>query len=242
MLAVLSPAPLSAETANETAAKFGVRQSVEDISLSPSGKKIAFIAPDGPDNDMLYVVDVAGGKPRPVLSASEERSDLLGCDWATDERLVCQLRVLNEDAFQVVVGITRMISVGVDGGNVLVLTADGGFQELGAALNGGEVLALESEKDANRILMTRVWRPNFSTGTRLSSKRVGYGVEAVDVSTGARSIVQEPDDSVLDYLADEKGRVRMMVMQPTAGTGYFKPTRIFPISRSIPASGRNSRA
>ena len=86
-------APASALTANaeDLAARFGARTTLLDISLSPSGNKVAYISSDNASTEILYVVDLAGtAEPVPVTRSSDANSDLDNCSWASDDWLVCE--------------------------------------------------------------------------------------------------------------------------------------------------------
>lgn len=50
---------------------FGARESILDIALSPSGRKVAFIGPGPAQATVLYTADAAGGaSPRQALGAN----------------------------------------------------------------------------------------------------------------------------------------------------------------------------
>ena len=94
-----TPAFVAAETLEETAARFGIRQTVLQISLSPSGQKIAFIEPGPQGSEILNVIDLADkGTIEPILTNSEQRADLSQCNWATEERLVCIIDSVSESS------------------------------------------------------------------------------------------------------------------------------------------------
>ena len=66
--------PVEPESGEEAARLFGARQSVEYLSLSPSGTKIAYIAPHRDSGEILYVVDLEGDPmPRAIASNSEPK-------------------------------------------------------------------------------------------------------------------------------------------------------------------------
>ncbi len=76
----------------QTATDFGMRSSVLDISLSPSGTKIAWIAPGPNHTEVLNIFDLNGdGSIQTIASNSEITLDMSRCEWATDERLLCEM-------------------------------------------------------------------------------------------------------------------------------------------------------
>ncbi|MDT8279270.1 MAG: S9 family peptidase, partial [Erythrobacter sp.] len=86
----LAPATAQGSDVDAVAALFGARETVLDISLSPSGTKIAFVAA-GPEHiELLNVIDLEGdAQVRQIVVNSEKIGDLEQCEWASDTRLVC---------------------------------------------------------------------------------------------------------------------------------------------------------
>src|SRR4051812_45789115 len=70
---------------------FGTRESVQQISLSPDAKKIAYIAPVGGRGSGLYVADLPGGMPKAIAGLNGDPERFLRCDWVADERLACKV-------------------------------------------------------------------------------------------------------------------------------------------------------
>src|SRR5437899_1854201 len=120
---VLSPAVAAqppaaqdqAHAAADPAAVFGAREDVQQISLSPNGTKVAFIAPGPGPATILYVADVAGGRaPTAALSANGKPDRLSRCFWVSDTRLVCDLYMVFSSAGEIV-NATRTVAVDADG-------------------------------------------------------------------------------------------------------------------------------
>ena len=175
------PAPVAAETLEETAARFGIRQTVQQISLSPSGQKIAFIEPGPQGSEILNVIDLAGdGTIEPILTNSEQRADLTRCDWATDQRLVCMIDSVSEGS-GVLIGFSRVFAVGPDGSEPVLLTPPNNMRALGYRQDGGSVLALDVPGEDDTVLMTKEFVPERTIGTRLANEASGLGVEEVNV-------------------------------------------------------------
>ncbi|MEO9131893.1 MAG: S9 family peptidase, partial [Sphingomonas sp.] len=74
---------------DDAAAKFGAREDIQQISLSPDGKTLAFIEPKAARGASVFVVSVDGGAPQPILSSSGDPDRLSYCRWSTNTRLVC---------------------------------------------------------------------------------------------------------------------------------------------------------
>src|SRR5580692_4977535 len=84
----------SAEPAFDAAKAFGSRPSVEDLSLSPDGMSVAYVAPAAGQGSMLFIQSLVKGAARaskPILGATGKPERLGGCDWVSNQRLVCVL-------------------------------------------------------------------------------------------------------------------------------------------------------
>lgn len=147
--------PAFADDTKSDADLFGARLSVLDISLSPDGTKVALIAPGGKSEEVVYVIDIqAGGQPKAVLRNSDPLGELLWCKWATNSRIVCQLRLVERSQAQLL-GFSRLIAVDDDGANAGILMQRTGSNTIGFAQDGGSVIAWGVEGEDDTILMTR---------------------------------------------------------------------------------------
>lgn len=227
-LAVGVSAAASAETLEEVAASFGIRQTVLDISLSPSGDKIAYIGAGPGHSEILNVVDLtAPTEPKPILHISEPESDLGNCDWATDTRLVCSVYSTGKLAGGALIGMSRVFAVDENGENAIMLTPRQSFRALGFRQDGGSVVSLDAPGTDDRILMTKEFVPERTIGTRLANEEAGLGVEEVDVTDGKRKLVERPDKDAIAYVADQNGQIRMKIRHPSDGRGILGERQLF---------------
>ena len=207
--ASLIAGPASAETVDDSAARFGVRASVLDISLSPSGNKIAYISAGPEHTEILNVVDLAAGTGvQPIITNSEKLGDLDDCEWAAETRLVCQMYVMGKRGDGTLVPFTRLIALDDDGGNVEQLTERQSSRATQFTQFGGGVLALDVAGSDGSILVSRQWVKDVTTGTRLANSKEGLGVDLIDIESGRRKVVEQPDMQTAYYLADETGAIR----------------------------------
>ena len=65
------------------------RESVEDISLSPDGRRIAYLAPQQGQGSALYTVDLASGQSTLTTGVDGRIQRLNSCTWSASDRLVC---------------------------------------------------------------------------------------------------------------------------------------------------------
>ena len=91
-----SPAPNTATAAPaapavDPATLFGVRESVQQIDISPDGRQLVYLQPGPGRTTLVYLYDLAGnGEPRLVSRSSGNPERFRWCLLATAERLVCE--------------------------------------------------------------------------------------------------------------------------------------------------------
>lgn len=207
-------------TVDEAAIRFGARADVLDVSLSPSGNKVAYVAA-GPSNiEVLYVIDLTGDpKPRPIAANREPIADLDWCEWATESRLVCQVSGMAYGTGGVLLPYDRLFAINDDGSETTELSKRQSANAVQALQFGGDVVALDVGGEQGQILMSRQYVPEANAGTRVNSDKRGFGVDLVDVSTAKRRVREGADEQAVRFVADESGRVRVKVRALRAANG-----------------------
>ncbi len=214
--------PVRAAGEFNAADAFGAREDVEDVSISPDGKRVAFIRPDGTRGRALSVFDLDGTKMLPILRSTGDLDQLRYCRWAGATRLVC-LITLRSNGARDAIGYNRFVAIDADGANLKRLSAATSADALGFDQYGGAVidwLADDTPAAAGSVLMTRTVIPEYSTGTHLAEQREGLAVERVDTATLKRTIIEQPRPGAREYITDGHGMVRVMGVRATASTGY----------------------
>lgn len=214
------------QAADDAAVRFGARDNVLDVGISPDGNSLVVLQPNGARGTVASVIRLDGnGAPvmKPILYASGEPEQLTYCRWATSVRLVCGLYMIDTVYGQKRAG-TRMLAINSDGSEQKPLTALGNDRSLGVALTGGNVIDWLGDKEDGSVLMTRWFIPEATTGHLTSSDREGYGVERVNTSTLARRIVEAPNRLSVGYITDGRGNVRVMGIAPRNSVGQLKST------------------
>ncbi|MBU7580707.1 MAG: S9 family peptidase [Porphyrobacter sp.] len=207
------------EVTDQDAINFGARPDVIDISLSPSGDKIAYVAAGPEHTEIVKVIDfAAGASVKIVLGNAERIGDIDWCQWASDTRLLCQVSGMASGQGGQLIPFDRLIAVDADGGNVKLVSTRDSARALGFNQFGGDVLALDVADEPGAILMTRNFVPEQTIGTRLGNEKQGLGTELVDTATARRRAREAPDPATRSYIADEQGRVRIK-MQAETGPG-----------------------
>jgi len=214
-------AQAAAGAPSEAAVHFGAREYVQQISLSPDGRTVAFIEPADARGSALFVVSVDGGTPKPIAHSDGEPDRLRFCRWSTNTRLVCGLYGIAPSA-QGLLGFTRLFAIDSDGKNLKMLSASESTRALGVALGGGEVIDWLGDEAGGSVLMARTYVPENTTGTHLASDREGYGVDRVDTVSLKRTMIEGPRPDAEEYISDGHGVVRIMGQQPSDSSGYEK--------------------
>lgn len=217
---------VSAGTVEEDATAFGARQSIFHASLSPSGKKLAYVGTVGAGGEALYTVDLeAGTPPKRALAALDAESDLAYCNWITEVRLVCQTVIRQKDtSIGRYVTATRLIAVNADGSEPNVISNRGGTRSGGNWFYGGSIVSLNSSEDDTAILVTRGFEKGFSLNSRLANDKEGLGVLEHDAVSGKEKLVETPDKDAIEYIADDTGTVRVKGTLNSSPSGYAQDT------------------
>src|SRR5688500_2307798 len=118
-LLTCASAAASAQSQLDPAIAFGARPSVEDISLSPDGTKIAYVAPRAGQGGSVFVATLGGGEPHAAASLDGEPERFGGCDWVSNNRLVCRVFAMMQGTE--LTPVSRMVAFDADGKNVKVL-------------------------------------------------------------------------------------------------------------------------
>ncbi|MGK6319217.1 alpha/beta hydrolase family protein [Sphingomonas sp. DT-204] len=213
--------PIVARAADDAAVRFGARDNVLDVSISPDGKSLVILQPNGARGTMASVVRLDGNGPpamKGILYASGSPERLTFCRWSTNDRLICGLYLIDAVYGKKRAG-TRLLSVNSDGSEQKALTARGNDRSLGIALGGGEVIDWQGDNEDGSVLMSRWYIPETTTGHIISSEREGYGVERVNTRTLARRIVETPNKLAVEYITDGHANVRMMGLAPRNTVG-----------------------
>ncbi|HYG47438.1 MAG TPA: S9 family peptidase [Allosphingosinicella sp.] len=203
-------------------AAFGAREGVLDIALSPSGGKVAFIAPGPGRSTLLYTVPVGSdSEPRLALSADGKPERLSSCGWVSEQRLICTVYMVVDTVVPgQPTGATRLVGVDADGGNVKLLSRRVRADDLYVSLGGGEVIDWQPGTEG-AVLMGREYVPEGRSGTNIQDSREGYGVDRIDTSSLASKTVEPPRKGAVEYISDGRGNIRIMAVADVAGaTGY----------------------
>ena len=122
MLVLTGALLLQANKPADPAALFGLRESVEQISMSPDGTKLAYITPRDGQGSALYTVTLDGSEPKLVTVADGDPQRLSHCRWISDRRLVCTIFAMVR-ADRRNLPVSRLVAVNADGSGFQLLCA-----------------------------------------------------------------------------------------------------------------------
>ena len=210
VLLTAAPAMAASDQALDAAAAFGARPSVSGMRLSPDGKTVVYLAPIGPRGTGAYTLSIApGARAKIAVTADGNPYRLTGCDWVSNERVVCEIYGITSSEFGYL-SFTRMLAVDADGTNPRVLSHRQSVYARGIALRGGGIVDWMSDRDGV-VLMSRERLADDRLSTRLGSTEQGTGVELVDTRTLGATTVEPPNPLAEWYVSDNHGAVRIMV-------------------------------
>ncbi|MBX3562256.1 MAG: S9 family peptidase [Sphingomonas sp.] len=219
----------------DPAAAFGARESIESIALSPSGRRLAYVAPAQGQASRLYTVDLDTGESRVTTSADGVRQRLGGCGWVSEERLLCTVFALTDTPGEIV-AVSRLVALNRDGGNIRVLGQTDSLYQRYASLWGGNIVDWLPGQDG-AVLMGQNFVPERRAGTNLERRGEGYGVVRVDTSNLQSRTVEQGRLNAVRYVTDGQGTIRIMGMRPPRGETGMTGDRISYFYR---AAGSNS--
>ncbi|OYU14367.1 MAG: S9 family peptidase [Alphaproteobacteria bacterium PA4] len=209
----------AALAADDAATRFGARQRIDQASLSPDGKTVAYVVPKGGRGSAVYTLSLAeGAKPVQAMQASGDPDRIGSCRWVSNARLVCQAYGVVGDLE--VLPFSRWIAVDANGGNMRSLGQKANAYTRGMMLSDGDVIDLLPQANGS-VLFARTYLPDDHTGSRVGSAKEGLGVDRIDTATLVASVVERPRLNTLSYLSDGIGHVRIMEQaEKVSSTGY----------------------
>lgn len=210
LAAIAQPvAAQDALSAAQAAKAFGARESILDASLSPDGNKVAIVVPGPGQSAVVQVLDLVKKTNTPVNSADGNPMTLRSCNWVSNTRLLCQLFGVSDINYQTLLGYSRLLAMNADGSNPMPLATQN-RRDAYAQQSDGYVLDW-GDGSSNKVLIARRYVPGKGHGLSGGTQQLeGLGVDIVDTETGKTEHVESPDTAAGLYLADGRGKVRIM--------------------------------
>jgi dipeptidyl aminopeptidase/acylaminoacyl peptidase len=223
LLADQAPAgPVRAAEA-DSARLFGAREDVRQMSLSPNGSKVAFIAPGRGPGTILYVAEAGSdAAPKVALSADGHPHRIRSCFWVSDSRLVCTIYMIDKPSGDLLEA-TRIVAFDTDGQNLKALSRETRADDAYVALSGGGIIdSLPDEQGA--VLIARDYVPQQKAATHMNDSREGLAVDRLDTASLESRRVEAPRRDAIEYISDGRGQVRIMGTSVPDNGGFSKGT------------------
>jgi dipeptidyl aminopeptidase/acylaminoacyl peptidase len=185
LLPALAPAAAEAEPAAAPAALFGARARVQQIDLSPDGRRIVYLMPGPGASTAVVVQELAGDAPPQIALRTDGNPERVRwCRFADNARLVCRVgAMMNSES--TLLPFERLVSFDLDGGHPKLLMRAYGQSD-------GTIID---------------WLPG-ENGVVLVAR--GGTVQRLDVRTLRYSGVEPYNGHAGGFMTDGRGQVRIM--------------------------------
>ena len=206
-----SAAPLA-----EDAKAFGTRESVEGMSISPSGDKVAILVSGPGSTTVLRVADLSTGTISDLTSSDGRPNGLDWCKFASETKLVCTVGgIAPFNGF--LVGHSRLMAIGTDGSAMKPLGQKASDLDGRLRQYDGTVIDWLPGQDGSVLIARDYIAEVNTTGSHLGRKKDGYAVDRIDLTSLKSTAVEGARPNVNSYMTDGRGQVRIYTYSLSAG-------------------------
>jgi len=200
--AILLASAAGAQDNQDLAARFGAREGVEQINISPDGRRVVYLTP-GSGASTAVVVQELSEDAQPLIAFRSDGNPerVRWCQFAGNERLVCQITALIPES-GTFVGFERLVSLSLDGGDPRLLGQRNARQFDGSIID---------------------WLPD-QPGFVLMER--SGGVYRVDVRTLRLTTAEMPNRNAGGFMTDGRGNVRIMIVGSIRGATGMAGSRV----------------
>ena len=209
--------PASSPTADEAALRFGAREQILDVSLSPNGEMVAFITPGPKQSTVVQVSNIASGEAKAVNYADGNPLALSSCGWSSNSRIVCRQYGIAEREGQLL-AYSRLGALDADGNNVRALGVFNRSQRYIQQSDGFIIDWLDGS--AGKVLIARNYVKGGGSSGEIGVQLEGLGVDLVDTVTGKSERIESPDENTIRYISDGQGNIRMVAIDEALRLGW----------------------
>ncbi len=213
----------TAQSQKVTPAKaFGMREEIQQISLSPAGDRVAFLSATGARGSTLYIVDLgtnaASAVPKAILRGSGDPEQIYSCNWISEARLICNAGEVKRDG-DAIRGLTRLFAINADGSDLKRLSTRQGMYADYNANFGGAIIDLLPGSNGE-VLLGRQYVPEGRVGSLIEKRNEGYGVDQVNTVSLVSKRIVRPLYNASEFISDGVGNVRVIGSNFEATGGY----------------------
>lgn len=213
---------------NSAGALFGVRETVQQIDLSPDGSRVVYISPGPGRTTIALVADVGStAEPQVAIASDGKPESLTWCKFVSNTRLICKFGGI-VDSGSLLVSYSRLIALDIDGKNVKMLGQQSSQYDKSYRQFDGEIIDwLPGEEDA--VLMAREYIPEVGKiGSNIIRKEEGVGVDRIDTRTMQSTKVENASKQADWFISDGHGNIRIKANIPNlGGTGQLSDKVIY---------------
>lgn len=201
-LLLFSGATFAAETGSERlpVEAFAKLPTMRDVSLSPSGKHLAYLY-QYEGTTFVATQERATGKKMSIVKTDNTKYVISWLRWVSDDRFVFSV-FFPDRRYGVATGETRLLSAGPGSTEVQALVKPRALARPQHHSQFQDRIIHMLPQDPDKVLLA------------LDLEKPTYpGVYAIDVKTGKRKRVQRPKTPIRSWVADQQGNIR-------AGKGF----------------------
>lgn len=211
---------------DQAAKRFGIRESAKQADLSPSGRKIVYLAAGAGAQTIAKVYDLDTKKTVSLIASSGNPETLRWCEFATETQLICRYSG-NAEVEGVLLGFSRLATLSLVGKDVRSLGSKRAGYDMYIRQNDGAVLDWLPDAEGS-VLMSRTYVPKVEErATNIKDERLGLGVDRVELATLRSRPVEEPRRQASHYMTDGRGNVRIMGEAESDNVGQLKGITTF---------------
>jgi dienelactone hydrolase len=211
------PKAASSASADEAALRFGAREQILDVSLSPNGEMVAFITPGPKQSTIVQVSNIASGEAKAINYADGNPLAISSCGWSSNSRLVCRQYGVAEREGQLL-AYSRLGALDSDGNNVRALGVFNRNQRYIQQSDGYIIDWLDGS--AGKVLIARNYVKGGGSSGQIGVQLEGLGVDLVDTVTGKSERIESPDENTTRYISDGQGNIRMIAIDEALRFGW----------------------
>ena len=210
----------SAGSLAEDAKAFGTRESVEGMSISPSGDRVAILVSGPGSTTVLRVADLSTGKITDLTSSDGRPNGFDWCKFASETRLVRTVGGI-VPYNGLLLGYSRLMTIGTDGSTMKSLGQKASDLDGRLRQYDGTVIDWLPGQDGSVLIARDYIAEVNTTGSHLGRKKDGYAVDRVDLTTLKSTSVEGARPNIDSYMTDGRGEVRLYTYSLAGDAGQL---------------------
>ncbi|MEZ5708219.1 MAG: alpha/beta fold hydrolase [Blastomonas sp.] len=200
----------------DKAARFGKREDILDVALSPDGNKIMVLSAGPGAITVVQWADLNGGAGlQRVMSSDGHPNQLRWCEFVANDRVLCSVDVIKTDGVDDI-GFNRKIAFDLDGDNMLILGQSASDYDVRLRQYTGSII--DWMDGSGKVLMSQDYIPEGRSDRIARRNDEGLGVVELDTRSNKTRKVENPNPMAIGYWGDGADGVRMVAFRANSGT------------------------